>query len=194
MSANTDTKLDSSSQHAEPKSVHSETDQISSSKGNQAEHKAEADSSTEKHSYTEIATNAASTAASSATAVAAGVKDNVFSMFGGGVKKEKKEDAEDGADEPSGSSKAKKEAEGEVRCWPSLGRASPYGRGLMSCVSCRRKNPTLRKYTSSLWSISRRKLIRKRTRSWRSRPLRCVRSSSSSTVKVRNGKSVEPET
>lgn len=44
----------------------------------------------------------ASNAASSATAA---VKDNVFSMFGGGPKKEKKEEAE--VDEPSGSSKAK---------------------------------------------------------------------------------------
>lgn len=45
----------------------------------------------------------ASNAASSATAA---VKDNVFSMFGGGPKKEKKEEAKE-VDEPSGSSKAK---------------------------------------------------------------------------------------
>jgi hypothetical protein len=32
--------------------------------------------------------------------------DSVFSMFGGGPKKEKKEEAEDAKDEPSGSSKA----------------------------------------------------------------------------------------
>jgi len=38
------------------------------------------------------------------------VKDNVFSMFGGGPKREKKEE-EDDVDEPSGSSKAKKDAE-----------------------------------------------------------------------------------
>ncbi|KAK8220034.1 Ran GTPase binding protein Sbp1 [Zalaria obscura] len=50
-------------------------------------------------SYTESAANAASV-----------VKDNVFSMFGGGAKKEKKEEVDD-ADEPSGSSKAKKDAE-----------------------------------------------------------------------------------
>lgn len=43
--------------------------------------------------------------ASSATTA---VKDNVFSMFGGGPKKEKKEAADD-VDEPSGSSKAKAE-------------------------------------------------------------------------------------
>lgn len=120
MSANTDAKLDTSSQHTEPTSVGDVTEQTSSSKGTQGEHQSEAGSSNEKHSYTEIATHAASTAASSVTGVAAGVKDNVFSMFGGGAKKEKKEDAADDADEPSGSSKAKKDAEGEVRCGPLL--------------------------------------------------------------------------
>jgi Ran-binding protein 1 len=48
---------------------------------------------------TEKATEAATTAASA-------VKDNVFSMFGGGPKKEKKEEADD-LDEPSGASKPK---------------------------------------------------------------------------------------
>jgi len=120
MAANTDAKLDSSSQHAEATPVQGETEQTSSSKETQGEHKSEGGSSHEKHSYTEVATHAASTVASSATAVAAGVKDNVFSMFGGGAKKEKKEEAEHDADEPSGSSKAKKDAEGEVRCCPLI--------------------------------------------------------------------------
>jgi Ran-binding protein 1 len=40
-----------------------------------------------------------------AGAAASAMKDNVFSMFGGGPKKEKKEE-EDAVDEPSGSSKA----------------------------------------------------------------------------------------
>lgn len=40
--------------------------------------------------------------------------DNVFSMFGGGPKKEKKEEVDEGADEPSGSAKAQKEKEGKV--------------------------------------------------------------------------------
>ncbi|KEF53089.1 uncharacterized protein A1O9_10997 [Exophiala aquamarina CBS 119918] len=46
-----------------------------------------------------------------ATAAATGVKDSVFSMFGGGAKKEKKveDDDDDAKDEPSGSSKAKKD-------------------------------------------------------------------------------------
>lgn len=61
---------------------------------------------------TESATNAASSVASTATAAATGVKDSVFSMFGGGAKKEKKADEDDDAkDEPSGSSKAKKDDE-----------------------------------------------------------------------------------
>ena len=68
-------------------------------------------------SYTEMASNAAG----SATTAAAGVKDSVFSMFGGGARKEKKE-PEAETEDRSGSSKAKKDAEaadadegGEVR-------------------------------------------------------------------------------
>lgn len=56
-------------------------------------------------------TGMAQSAAASATAAAAGVKDNVFSMFGGGAKKEKKEEPADDPSEPSGSSKAKRDAE-----------------------------------------------------------------------------------
>lgn len=48
-----------------------------------------------------------SKATEAASSAATGVKDSVFSMFGGGAKKEKKVE-EDAADEPSGSSKAKK--------------------------------------------------------------------------------------
>lgn len=58
-------------------------------------------------SYTEMASNAAG----SATIAAAGVKDSVFSMFGGGAKKEKKEEPEGEVEDRSGSSKAKKDAE-----------------------------------------------------------------------------------
>lgn len=62
-------------------------------------------------SITEAAANAANTAANTATAAASGVKDSVFSMFGGGAKKERKaeEEDDDAKDEPSGSSKVKKE-------------------------------------------------------------------------------------
>ena len=56
-------------------------------------------------------TGMAAAATGSATNAAIGVKDSVFSMFGGGVKKDKKEDNE--AQDRSGSSKAQKEAEGE---------------------------------------------------------------------------------
>lgn len=65
---------------------------------------------------TDMASNAASTAASTA----AGVKDSVFSMFGGGGPKKEKpavEEDEDAKNEPSGSSKAKKEDD-EVSCFP----------------------------------------------------------------------------
>jgi Ran-binding protein 1 len=48
-----------------------------------------------------------------AMAAATGVKDSVFSMFGGGEKKEKKDEPEE--DEPSGSTKAKKDGEEGVR-------------------------------------------------------------------------------
>lgn len=59
-------------------------------------------------STTETVTDNASSAPSA-------VKDKVFSMFGGGPKREKKEEPED-VDEPSGSSKAKKE-EAETVCF-----------------------------------------------------------------------------
>jgi Ran-binding protein 1 len=60
---------------------------------------------------TEQATNAATSAASTVTTAASGVAENVFSMFGGGPKKEKVEDEDRG--ENSGSAKAQKEKEAE---------------------------------------------------------------------------------
>ncbi len=56
--------------------------------------------------YTEMASNAAAGAGTAA----AGVKDSVFSMFGGGAKKEKNEEPEGEVDR-SGSSKAQKDAQ-----------------------------------------------------------------------------------
>jgi len=56
-------------------------------------------------SVAETVTNVAATATSA-------VKDNVFSMFGGGPKKEKKEEADD-VDEPSGGSKGKAADDGD---------------------------------------------------------------------------------
>lgn len=57
--------------------------------------------------YTEMASNAAG----SATTAAVGVKDSVFSMFGGGAKKEKREEPDGETEDRSGSFKAKRDAE-----------------------------------------------------------------------------------
>lgn len=59
-------------------------------------------------SVVETATDAAATAASTVTAAATTMQDSVFSMFGGGAKKEKVEDEDRG--DNSGSAKAQKEA------------------------------------------------------------------------------------
>ncbi|KAJ5098484.1 hypothetical protein N7532_005485 [Penicillium argentinense] len=60
---------------------------------------------------TEAAADTAKDAAETVKDTAVKTSDNVFSMFGGGPKKEKKEETDEGADEPSGSSKAQKESE-----------------------------------------------------------------------------------
>lgn len=60
---------------------------------------------------TETAVDTAKDAAEAAKDAATKTSDTVFSMFGGGPKKEKKEETEEGADEPSGSSKAQKGTE-----------------------------------------------------------------------------------
>jgi Ran-binding protein 1 len=51
------------------------------------------------------ASSATETVTSAASATATAVKDNMFSMFGGGPKKEKKEDEANDPDEPSGATK-----------------------------------------------------------------------------------------
>ena len=85
--------------------VKDETAKVTTDKAADKEEKP-ATTSTDDKPVTEKATEAA-------TSAAAAVKDNVFSMFGGGPKKEKKEVADD-VDEPSGSSKA--QAATGVRC------------------------------------------------------------------------------
>lgn len=60
--------------------------------------------------------------AAKASDAATGVKENVFSMFGGGPKKEKKVE-EDDEDEPSGSSK-KKAAAGDDEVRDTIGLRS----------------------------------------------------------------------
>ena len=64
--------------------------------------------------YTGIATSAAGTAAETATNAAVGVRDTMFSMFGGGEKKEvKDEKITESEEDRSGSAKAIKEKEKE---------------------------------------------------------------------------------
>jgi len=90
--AETDTKVNPPEQaesSAEPKLDKETTEKPTTDE-------AEGDKST-----TETVTDKGSSAASA-------VKDNVFSMFGGGPKREKREEPDD-VDEPSGSSKAEKE-------------------------------------------------------------------------------------
>ncbi|KAI4107096.1 MAG: hypothetical protein L6R37_001796 [Teloschistes peruensis] len=108
MASNMETKLDANEGQAHaaeqtsvPQSEEVETvSKESSDVAPRSENKANS-------TYTEMAQSAAT----SATNAAAGVKDNVFSMFGGGAKKEKKEEALDDAAETSGSAKAKRDAE-----------------------------------------------------------------------------------
>ena len=89
---------------SEPRKVEDESKLATNPKGDESLEKSN------PSTYTEMASNAASSAAAQASATATSMKDNVFSMFGGGPKKEKKEEEE--VNEPSGSSKAKK-AEGD---------------------------------------------------------------------------------
>ena len=107
MSSNTDTTLNPADEQvasSEPKLAQQETDLVTHPKG---DHSESVSDSKQPATYTEMVGNAAT----SATTAATGMKDNVFSMFGGGAKKEKRVEPEDDADEPSGSSKAKTDAE-----------------------------------------------------------------------------------
>jgi len=106
------TKLDPAAEHAadtEPKLSQTETDLATNPKSTTEESTEKDAPEAGKQTYTEMATNVTS----SATAAAAGVKDSVFSMFGGGAKKEKKEEPEDDPDERSGSAKAQKAEEAQ---------------------------------------------------------------------------------
>ena len=107
MAEPSDTKLDPAAEQAaaaEPKLASTETELATNPKSVQEDSK-EAEGGDSK-TYTEKASEAA-------TSAATGMKANVFSMFGGGAKKEKKEDTEE-AGETSGSAKAQKEKEDEV--------------------------------------------------------------------------------
>jgi len=91
---------------SEPRLAETETQLATNPVGSETETSKDTTSTEGKSTYTEMASNVAG----QATAAATGVKDSVFSMFGGGAAKEKKvEQEDDGAkDEPSGSSKAAK--------------------------------------------------------------------------------------
>ena len=98
---------------SEPTLVKDETELVTHPKGGE-----EAAPATITDTAASTATTAASTAAAAATTAATvatnaavGMKDNVFSMFGGGAKKERKEEDETAENDRSGSSKAKKDAE-----------------------------------------------------------------------------------
>ena len=94
----------------EPKLAETETKLATNPIGSEAESGSK-DTSTEENKSGAV--GFANYATNTATSAAVGVKDSVFSMFGGGPKKEKKVEEEDpeAQDEPSGSSKAQKKVE-----------------------------------------------------------------------------------
>lgn len=133
----------------------------------------------------------ASNAASKASSTAANMKDSVFSMFGGGAKKEKKD--EDEVDEPSGSSKAKKDVDAEEVCPVLHCKISPPLSLLYDVL----------KFSSSQDDAEREpdvhfepvvhlteKVDAKPTRSKRNKHSKCGPSSSSLTVRVESGRNV----
>ena len=94
--AESDTKLDPSAEaaaSAEPRLAKDETEKVTTGVT-----EGKKDDAGEKEGV-----------AAKAAGAGAAVKDSVFSMFGGGPKREKKEEADEGKDEPSGSSKKKDE-------------------------------------------------------------------------------------
>lgn len=154
---------------------------------------------------TGVASNAASTAAAAAssastTAVnaAVGVKDNVFSMFGGGPKKEKKVEEED-VDEPSGSSKAKKAAAADDEvCLPNIFKfVFLISAGQQADVFHFDKNRRIRNVKSTfilnLLYISPRRSSKRPTKNKKNKSLRCAPSFSVLIVRVANGRNVVRE-
>ena len=107
MSSNTGTTLNPEDEQvasSEPKLAQQETELVTHPKGDNNE-------SVSDSKQPDTSTGLAKSAATSATTAATGMKDGIFSMFGGGAKKEKRVEPEDDVNEPSGSSKAKKDAE-----------------------------------------------------------------------------------
>ena len=110
MSGTNPTTSDDQTASSEPRVAEQETEL--------ATHPAGTESATDEKSatLTDKASDAVTTVASSATAAATGVKDSVFSMFGGGEKKETKVEDEGAANDRSGSAKAQKEKEDDEVC------------------------------------------------------------------------------
>jgi Ran-binding protein 1 len=113
MADSTEPKPVTNTDPTEPRLAETETKLATNPVGSEPESEIKGASATEgKSSMAEMASNVAS----NATAAATGVKDSMFSMFGGGARKEKKveEEDDDAKNEPSGSSKAqKKDADAE---------------------------------------------------------------------------------
>lgn len=114
MSANAETKQDPLAEQAAPSEPTAAAPEGKGSEPSTQGSHVEPTPEKGKSTYTEMA----SSAATFGTTAAIGVKNEVFSMFGGGAKKEKKVEPDDDDVEASGSSKAQKaaeaEAEGEV--------------------------------------------------------------------------------
>ena len=128
-------------------------------------------------SYAGMATSAAGTAAETATNAAVGVKDTMFSMFGGGAKKDTGDDAaQDEEQDRSGSAKAQKEKAKEqaqvsareggedneavriqldsLRTMPISWPTSMHLDSVVADTLFRRMTPpSHQKFTSSPWSI-----------------------------------------
>lgn len=114
MSTNAETKQNSLAEEAAPSKATAAVPEGKDSEPQTQVGQAEQTPEKGKSTYTEMA----SSAATFGTTAAIGVKNEVFSMFGGGAKKEKKVEPDDDDVEVSGSSKAQKaaeaDAEGEV--------------------------------------------------------------------------------
>ncbi|MCJ1263070.1 hypothetical protein MMC22_002940 [Lobaria immixta] len=110
MSANTETKQDPLAEQAAPREPTADAPEGKESEPQAQSSHVETAPEKGKGTYTELA----SSAATFGTTAALGVKNEVFSMFGGGAKKEKKVEPEDDDVEASGSSKAQKAAEAEA--------------------------------------------------------------------------------
>ena len=186
---------------SEPRKVDEETKLATNPKGDESLEKPK-DSSYGDMANTAAtsATSMASNAAATATATASSMKDNVFSMFGGGPKKEKKEEEE--VDEPSGSSKAKKaeaeEDEVSIRFVSFLLFKRGFGGYNRSTILDYSSNLLQRETqsvkptsTSSPLSILQRRLKLRQTKSKRSKYSRCGRSSSASTARAESGRKGE---